>query len=88
LRQEVVVKHLGGCRDCYATYYYDEEDIDENSKPKRKAIGKMRILLKKAKRRKRTIFASGSFLFVRQNSSKICFFLNGLWTSARKVDQI
>ena len=36
LRQEVVVKHLGGCRDCYATHYYDDEDLDENEKPKHK----------------------------------------------------
>ena len=32
----IVADHLGFCRDCYATYYYDENDLDAESKPKRK----------------------------------------------------
>lgn len=32
----IVADHLGFCRDCYATHYYDPEDIDEDGKPKRK----------------------------------------------------
>ena len=37
----IVADHLGFCRDCYATHYYDEEDLDENGKPKRKARRKV-----------------------------------------------
>ena len=32
----IVADHLGFCRDCYATHYCDEDDLDEDSKPKRK----------------------------------------------------
>ena len=32
----IVADHLGFCRDCYATHYYDQEDLDEDGKPKRK----------------------------------------------------
>ena len=30
----IVADHLGFCRDCYATYYYDQDDLDEDGKPK------------------------------------------------------
>ena len=32
----IVADHLGFCRDCYATYYYDKDDLDEDGNPKRK----------------------------------------------------
>ena len=32
----IVADHLGFCRVCYATHYYDDEDLDEDGKPKRK----------------------------------------------------
>lgn len=32
----IVADHLGFCRDCYATHYYDENDLDADGKPKRK----------------------------------------------------
>ena len=32
----IVADHLGFCRDCYATHYYDTDDLDEDGKPKRK----------------------------------------------------
>ena len=32
----IVADHLGFCRDCYATYYYDTDDLDDDGKPKRK----------------------------------------------------
>ena len=32
----IVADHLGFCRDCYATHYYDENDLDSDGKPKRK----------------------------------------------------
>lgn len=32
----IVADHLGFCRDCYATHYCDKDDLDEDSKPKRK----------------------------------------------------
>lgn len=32
----IVADHLGFCRDCYATHYYDKDDLDEEGKPKRK----------------------------------------------------
>ena len=32
----IVADHLGFCRDCYATYYYDEDDLDVDGKPKHK----------------------------------------------------
>ena len=31
----IVADHLGFCRDCYATHYCDQEDLDVDSKPKR-----------------------------------------------------
>lgn len=37
----IIADHLGFCRDCYATYYYDQEDLDEDGKPKRKARRKV-----------------------------------------------
>ena len=32
----IVADHLGFCRDCYATHYYDTDDLNEDGKPKRK----------------------------------------------------
>ena len=32
----IVADHLGFCRDCYATHYFDTDDLDEDGKPKRK----------------------------------------------------
>ena len=32
----IVADHLGFCRDCYATHYYDEKDLASDGKPKRK----------------------------------------------------
>ena len=37
----IVADHLGFCRDCYATHYYDQEDLDADGKPKRKARRKV-----------------------------------------------
>ena len=37
----IIADHLGFCWDCYATHYYDEEDLDEDGKPKRKARRKV-----------------------------------------------
>ena len=37
----IVADHLGFCRDCYATHYYDQEDLDTDGKPKRKARRKV-----------------------------------------------
>ena len=37
----IVADHLGFCRDCYATHYYDQEDFDVDGKPKRKARRKV-----------------------------------------------
>ena len=37
----IVADHLGFCRDCYATHYYDHEDLDTDGKPKRKAKRKV-----------------------------------------------
>ena len=37
----IVADHLGFCRDCYATHYYDQDDLDEDGKPKRKSRRKM-----------------------------------------------
>ncbi len=33
----IVSEHLGFCRECYSTYYYDENDLDEYGNPKRKS---------------------------------------------------
>ena len=32
----IVADHLGFCRDCYATHYYDDVDLDADGKPKHK----------------------------------------------------
>lgn len=32
----MVSAHLGFCMECYATHYYDKDDIDENGNPKSK----------------------------------------------------
>lgn len=32
----IVADHLGFCRECYATHYYDENDLDSDGKPRRK----------------------------------------------------
>ena len=32
----IIADHLGFCRDCYATYYYDTDDLNEDGNPKRK----------------------------------------------------
>ena len=32
----IVAEHLGFCRECYATHYYDDVDLDAEGKPKRK----------------------------------------------------
>ena len=37
----IVADHLGFCRDCYATHYYDEGDLDLDGKPKCKARRKV-----------------------------------------------
>ncbi len=37
----IVADHLGFCRECYATYYYDRADLDADGKPKRKARRKV-----------------------------------------------
>ena len=37
----IVADHLGFCRVCYATHYYDQEDLDTDGKPKRKARRKV-----------------------------------------------
>ncbi len=37
----IVANHLGFCQDCYATHYYDEDDLDEDGKSKRKARRKV-----------------------------------------------
>lgn len=34
----MVSAHLGFCMECYATHYYDKDDLDEDSKPIRKPI--------------------------------------------------
>ena len=36
----MVSAHLGFCMECYATCYYDKNDLDENGKPKRKPLPK------------------------------------------------
>ena len=32
--------HLGFCMECYATHYYDKDDLDKDGKPIRKPIPK------------------------------------------------
>ena len=34
----MVSAHLGFCMECYATHYYDKDDLDEDGKPMRKPI--------------------------------------------------
>ena len=34
----MVTAHLGFCMECYATHYYDKDDLDEDGKPTRKPI--------------------------------------------------
>ena len=36
----MVAAHLGFCMECYATHYYDNDDLDENGKPTRKPFQK------------------------------------------------
>lgn len=36
----IVSAHLGFCMECYSTVYYDNEDLNENGKPKRKSLPK------------------------------------------------
>ena len=36
----MVAAHLGFCMECYVTHYYDNEDLDEDGKPIRKAFPK------------------------------------------------
>ena len=34
----MVSAHLGFCMECYATHYFDKDDLDEDGKPTRKPI--------------------------------------------------
>jgi hypothetical protein len=34
----MISAHLGFCMECYATHFYDENDLDEDGKPTRKPI--------------------------------------------------
>ena len=36
----MVSAHLGFCMECYSTCYYDNKDLNENGKPKRKSLPK------------------------------------------------
>lgn len=36
----MVAAHLGFCMECYATFYYDTDDLDEDGKSKRKPLPK------------------------------------------------
>lgn len=36
----IVSAHLGFCMECYSTCYYDNKDLNENGKPKRKSLPK------------------------------------------------
>lgn len=38
--KRMVSAHLGFCMECYATYYYDKDDLDEDGTPKRKQLPK------------------------------------------------
>ena len=40
----IVAEHLGFCRDCYATHYYDTDDLDGDGKPKRKPRRKVSFI--------------------------------------------
>ncbi len=37
----IVADHLGFCRECYATHYYDHDDLDADGNPKRKSRRKV-----------------------------------------------
>ena len=41
----MISAHLGFCMECYATHFYDENDLDEDGKPIRKPIPKKRLLI-------------------------------------------
>ena len=34
----MISAHLGFCMECYATHFYDKDDLDEDGKPTRKPI--------------------------------------------------
>ena len=36
----MVAAHLGFCMECYATHYYDADDLDEDGNPTRKPFPK------------------------------------------------
>lgn len=36
----IILAHLGFCMECYATRFYDENELDENGKPMRKSLPK------------------------------------------------
>lgn len=36
--RQMVSAHLDFCMECYATYYYDKNDLDEDGNPKRKPV--------------------------------------------------
>lgn len=38
--KRMVSAHLGFCMECYATHYYDKNDLDEDGNPKRKPVPK------------------------------------------------
>ncbi len=38
--KRMVSAHLGFCMECYATHYYDKDDLNEDGNPKRKPIPK------------------------------------------------
>ena len=38
--RRMVSAHLGFCMECYATHYYDKDDLDEDGNPKRKPVPK------------------------------------------------
>lgn len=38
--KRMVSAHLGFCMECYATHYYDKDDLDEYGNPKRKPVPK------------------------------------------------
>ncbi len=38
--KRMVSAHLGFCMECYATHYYDKDDLDEDGNPKRKPVPK------------------------------------------------
>lgn len=38
--RRMVSAHLGFCMECYATHYYDKDDLDEDGYPERKPVPK------------------------------------------------